>query len=626
MIEAHAPNTQEELLNFERKYSLDDFCKGSTYDLIRRAAKRFPKNVALKYLPTSDQDDVSVDVTYESLIGKINQAANLFHQYLSGSSGVVSYLLPNIIQNHIVLWGAEAAGVAGPVNYYLNAEAIRDILIASETEVLVALGPTSNFDVWEKVVSIADQVPSLKVIFITALNDNTPPLSSPCLPSAIGDIRVRNFDAELDCVCNKELEFRRNVKGDDIASVFHTGGTTGLPKVAQHSHSNQVYMASVISHMFNLHEHTVAFVGLPMFHVNAVFLTGLNVFINGGCIVLLTAEGFRGKDVVTNLWSLVHRHQASYISVVPTIVTALLNLPTGEADTSSLDFVACGAAPLSSKVHQQFEQKTGIPLCEGYGLTEATAACSGNPVWGKRKAGSIGLRFPFQEMKVVNLDINGDYLGDRKTNEIGALVVRGPNVFQGYKQTEKNTEVFHGDGWLLTGDLGRQDEDGYFYITGRLKDLIIRGGHNIDPQAIEEAMLRHPSVALVAAIGQPDAYAGELPCVYLTLQPGAEACVDELKSHAQAVIGERASIPVYFEVLNQMPLTAVGKIFKPALRERAIARVVHAAVIEGGVSASVEVENCPSAGTKVIVRTSENHEVIQNILEGFPIGTEIQSC
>jgi len=264
-------------------------------------------------------------------------------------------------------------------------------------------------------------------------------------------------------------------------------------------------------------------------------------------------------------------------------------------------------------------------LCEGYGLTEATAACSGNPVWGKRKAGSIGLRFPFQEMKVVNLDLNGDYLGDRKTNEIGAVVVRGPNVFQGYKQAEKNAGVFHGDGWLLTGDLGRQDEDGYFYITGRLKDLIIRGGHNIDPQAIEEAMLRHPSVALVAAIGQPDTYAGELPCVYLTLQPGMEASIDELKFHAQLVISERASIPVHFEILNQMPLTAVGKIFKPALRERAIVRVVDAAVIECGVSASVAVENCPSAGTKVIVRTSENHEVIQNILGGFTVNAEIQS-
>lgn len=176
--------------------------------------------------------------------------------------------------------------------------------------------------------------------------------------------------------------------------------------------------------------------------------------------------------------------------------------------------------PLPGEVYKAFEQHTDVSILEGYGLTEATCASSTNPRYGERRVGSIGLRYPYQAMKAVLLDQHGGYVRDCQPNETGTLVVKGPNVFAGYVQEEQNVGLWVADGWLHTGDLGRQDEDGYFWLSGRTKDLIIRGGHNIDPAVIEEALYTHPAVALVAAVGKPDAYAGELPLAYFATLSG----------------------------------------------------------------------------------------------------------
>lgn len=213
-------------------------------------------------------------------------------------------------------------------------------------------------------------------------------------------------------------------------------------------------------------------------------------------------------------------------------------------------------------------------MIEGYGLTEGTCGTSCNPRGGERRPGSIGLRLPYCQVKVAVLDGEGNYLRDAAPNEVGNLCLKGPTVFKGYLQQDRNRDIWIGDGWFNTGDLGRIDEDGYIWLTGRSKDLIIRGGHNIDPQMIEEALHRHPAVALAAAVGKPDAKAGELPVAYIQLKPGASASEEELLEHASRHVPERAAVPKDIWLIESMPVTAVGKTFKPALRLDAIRRVL----------------------------------------------------
>jgi len=196
-------------------------------------------------------------------------------------------------------------------------------------------------------------------------------------------------------------------------------------------------------------------------------------------------------------------------------------------------------------------------------------------------------------MKTVVIDQHGRYLRDCQPDETGTLIVNGPNVFAGYVQEEQNTGLWVADGWLNTGDLGRQDRDGYFWLSGRSKDLIIRGGHNIDPAVIEEALYTHPTVALAAAVGKPDAYAGELPVAYVALKAGATVTEQDLLDYAQQTVKERAAIPKSIVILDQIPVTAVGKIFKPPLRSDAVRRVYTeaiSAVLPAHLSWEVQVE------------------------------------
>jgi fatty-acyl-CoA synthase len=235
---------------------------------------------------------------------------------------------------------------------------------------------------------------------------------------------------------------------------------------------------------------------------------------------------------------------------------------------------------LPVEILNRFKAETGIPVLEGYGLTEGTCVSAVNPRRGEQRPGSVGLRLPYQEMKVARID-DGVYRGDCAPGEIGTILVRGPNVFRGYKEADHNRDVWveagDGDPWLNTGDLGRQDEDGYFWIEGRKKDLIIRGGHNIDPSMIEEPLHEHPAVEIAAAVGRPDAYAGELPVAYVQLRAGATATEEELLDYAQQCIKEQAAVPKRLHILDEMPQTAVGKIFKPALRRRETADVYRTA-------------------------------------------------
>jgi fatty-acyl-CoA synthase len=302
-------------------------------------------------------------------------------------------------------------------------------------------------------------------------------------------------------------------------------------------------------------------------------------------VVIGTPQGYRGTDVIANFWAMVEHFRINFFSGVPTVYSSLLQQPTEGFDISSLQYALCGAAPMPVELFREFEQRVGVRILEGYGLTEGACVSSVNPPDGERKIGSIGLRLAYQDMRAVILDDSGGYLRDAAPDEVGVIAIQGPNVFAGYLEALHNKGVWldiNGQRWLNTGDLGRQDVHGYFWLTGRKKELIIRGGHNIDPKQIEEALQAHPAVALVAAVGCPDAHAGEVPVAYVQLTSGQKAERDELMDFASRHISERAAIPKRIEILEALPVTPVGKIFKPALQQREIARVVQEEAAELG--------------------------------------------
>jgi len=576
MVQIHTLSDIEEI---ERVPLEERQLPESTYAMIRQSALTSPDHPALVFFPDGEHYQGSNQVTYRQLLGRIHQVANMLSELGVGPNDVVSLLLPNLPQTHFAFWGAEAAGIANPVNPLLEPGQIAAILRAAGTKVLIALGPLPGSDIWEKVVAIRPEVPTLSTV-IQVLGTPHP------------EQEWLSFETQLEQYPADRLLSGRNIASDDLAAYFHTGGTTGTPKLARHTHGNEVFDAWAIAQVGDIHPEDVVLCGLPLFHVNAIHVTGLTPLSVGSSIVLLGPAGYRDPGVIKHFWKIVEHYHATWYSGVPTFFSNLLRVPI-DADIHSLTMAICGAAPMPVEVFTTFEQRTGVRILEGYGLTEATCASSMNPLYGERRVGSIGLRFPYQAMKAVVLDPHGRYVRDCQPDETGTIVMNGPNVFAGYVQEEQNAGLWVADGWLSTGDLGRQDKDGYFWLSGRSKDLIIRGGHNIDPAVIEEALYTHPAVALAAAVGKPDAYAGELPVAYVMLKAGATVTEQDLLDHAQQTVKERAAIPKGIVILDQMPVTAVGKIFKPPLRNDAVRRVyteVLSAVLPADLSWEVQVE------------------------------------
>jgi fatty-acyl-CoA synthase len=310
---------------------------------------------------------------------------------------------------------------------------------------------------------------------------------------------------------------------------------------------------------------------------------------SGAQIVFPTPQGYRGDGVMDNFWKLIERYKVTFLITVPTAMSALMQRPVN-ADISTMKLGFSGSAPLPLELYRRFEKATGITMCEGYGLTEATCLVAINPPDGEKKIGSVGLPFPYTQVRIIDVATSKDCPPDT----VGEICVASPGVAQGdtYTEAEKNKDLFYhwpddADWFLRTGDLGRIDADGYLFITGRAKDLIIRGGHNIDPAEIEEALAAHPAVAFAGAIGQPDAHAGEVPAAYVELVKGATATEAELLEFAKGRIHERAAHPKHLEILPELPKTAVGKVFKPDLRRSAIIRIYNAALANADVAAEV---------------------------------------
>jgi fatty-acyl-CoA synthase len=311
--------------------------------------------------------------------------------------------------------------------------------------------------------------------------------------------------------------------------------------------------------------------------VNALIVTVLAPLFRGLQVIWAGPQGYRDQTLFAHFWTLVERYRVTTMSAVPTVYSVLAGRPV-DADISSLQFAVVGASPLPQAVRDEFESATGIRLVEGYGLTEATCVSALNFA-DQPRAGSVGQRLPYQHAKAVHVTADGDWV-DLPADRVGVLTISGPTVFAGYVTDRTPDGPVLDDtgklrnGWLDTGDLAWVDPQGFIHLVGRAKDLIIRGGHNIDPALIESVLLAHPAVTGAQAVGRPDLHAGEVPVAFVTLAPEAEATPEELRAWACERVPEQAAAPKAVTVLDALPLTLVGKPFKPALRAEATREAV----------------------------------------------------
>ncbi len=560
------------------------------HEFLSRTKAAHGARPAISYQILSGPKEKAETLTWNALHGKVTQAANLFRSLGVGEKDVVAYVLPNSLETAVTLLGGAVAGIVNPINPLLEAEQISAILRETGAKVVVTLKAFPKTDVPQKVAEAVKHAPSVKTVLEVDLVRYLAPPKSWIVPlirpknPVTHTANVKSFAAELAKHPADRLTFEDR-KEDRVAAYFHTGGTTGMPKVAQHKASGMIYNGWLGQRLL-FTETDCVMCPLPLFHVFAAYPILMSMIASGAHVVFPTPAGYRGEGVFDNLWKLIERWKCSYLITVPTALAALMQRPI-DADISSLKNAFSGSAPLPIELYNRFLKATGVEIVEGYGLTECTCLVSVNPPGGTKKIGSVGLPFPHTHVRI--LQKNGDGFRECDVDEVGEICVANPGVFEGstYTEVDKNRDLFAEGRFLRTGDLGRIDAEGYLFITGRAKDLIIRGGHNIDPAVIEEGLMKHDSVAFVGAIGQPDAHSGELPCAYVELVKGKEVGVDVLMDYAQTHIHERAAVPKHIEILSELPKTAVGKVFKPDLRRLAITRIYDATLAEAGIAAHV---------------------------------------
>ncbi|GHG14805.1 MULTISPECIES: acyl-CoA synthetase [Paracoccus] len=565
------------------------------YGFLARTAERYPDRPAISFQLLADPKSHASTLTWQDLLERVTETANLFRKLGVGPTDTVAYLLPNSIETPVVLLAGATAGIVNPINPLLDAQQIAGILRETRAKVLVTLRAFPKTDVAQKAAEAVALAPDVTHVVEVDLNRHLRGLKRFIVPLIRPRVkrrhkaRVLNFEAATSAEKHTRLDFE-DIQQDRVAAYFHTGGTTGTPKVAQHKYSGMIYNGWLGGSLL-FDENDVLMCPLPMFHVFAAYPILMSCIASGAHVVMPTPAGYRGDGVFDNFWKLIERWQATFLITVPTAIAALMQRPVN-ADVRSLKTAISGSAPLPIELYNRFKSATGVEIAEGYGLTEATCLVSCNPVDGMKKVGSVGIPLPYTHVRILHHDDAGN-VRECPTDVVGEICVANPGVFPGstYTEADKNHKLFAEDIYLRTGDLGRLDSDGYLWITGRAKDLIIRGGHNIDPAEIEEAMLSHPAVAFAGAIGQPDSFAGELPCVYVELVAGAQASESELLAHAKAHIHERAAIPKHVEILAELPKTAVGKIFKPDLRRMAITRVYDKALDGTGARVAEVVED-----------------------------------
>lgn len=526
----------------------------TTYGLIAHAAGQFGQRDAFRYLPSGNLQAPVQRTSYALLLAQIHRAAKLFRALGVGPNDAVALLAPNIPETQFALWGAQLACKACPINYLLQPEHIAALLVASQAKVIVALGPNEELNLWPTVE---------KVLALQPL---------PVLQIQVGDTAAPGVPVfqELLAQHSDMLDFDPHLSPERIAACYHTGGTTGAPKLAQHSHGNEAHSSWFAHYFYGFDPHTVEINGFPLFHVAGAFVYGLSLLAVGATQVLPTLSGMRNAVFVKNYWEFCAREQVTALACVPTILATLVNLPV-DADIGSVRIAYTGGSPLPSALAAQFEATLGIPVRNMLGMTESAGLICIELATAPRLPGSTGLRLPYTEVRAVPWRDGAAQLQERcPAGHTGVIIVRGPQVSPGYTDAARDAGMFSldasGQRWLVSGDLGHIDGEGCIHVTGRAKDVIIRGSHNIDPGLVEDAFLAHPFVAMCAVVGEPDAYAGELPVAFVTLKPGMQCDAATLLAQVAPQVYERPATPKRVTIIEAMPTTAIGKIYKPTLR------------------------------------------------------------
>ncbi|WP_329045016.1 AMP-binding protein [Amycolatopsis sp. NBC_01488] len=489
-------------------------------------------------------------VTYRELVREVELSARLFR----ACGGVIALMLPMVPEGLTALWGAATSGVAVPLNPFLEPASLHRILNEVGATTLV-----TTPEIAEGKEDPRDHVPSLRHVF------------------HVGDDFAAAVRAHEDDVQVFDPD------PDRMVMAMPTGGTTGTPKLVRMTQRGQLTVAWNVGALMGSERAGVVGHGMPNFHCGGSLSLGLRAMLFGQTLLTLTTAGFRSREVVASFWDIARHYRITSLLATPTTARAILDAG-GDAEGHCLADFHVGGSQLPVALATEFHDRFGVWLRENWGMTELHGTITGHYNDGTRpRIGSAGRALPHFRVRAVELDGAGGVVRECAPGERGALVIGGPSVTDGYLDSAQDAALhvrYEGTRWADTGDLGTVDEDGYVWISGRAKDLIIRGGHNIDPGQIEEALSRHPDVSMAAAVGRPAAGKGEVPVAYVELKNGAAARPEALLAFCRAHVQERAAVPVEVVVLERLPVTPVGKVAKPALRRDALRREIRALVAE----------------------------------------------
>ncbi|NMG76584.1 AMP-binding protein [Aromatoleum diolicum] len=551
----------------------------TTYECISAAAALEPAKPALIQLLSADLAVPPRIITYAEMMQRIVQAANLFSAVSGSERPSVALILPMVPEALIATWAAQTAGIACPINPYLEERVVVSIMNAARATVLVTSTAKFGSGVWDKLEAICAQVPTLRRVLIVESDD-----------------QASDFMRALESYPADRFVFEPT--DDPHAEVMYlpTGGTTGAPKLVRMTHRGQLLNAWMVGSVIGPERDGVVGHAMPNFHVGGLNVIALRTMLYGQTLLTLTTDGFRNQGVIRNFWDIARHYRMTSVLATPTTAAALLAVPDVSSEGHSIVTFNCGASTVPLELMRAFHKRFGIWLREIWGMSEIHGVVTMNRNDGQQPlVGSVGSCLPYHTVKAFEVDASNTFLRECAPGERGVLCVTGPGVTPGYVDASVDGEFFvkgapGGTRWANTGDLGAFDAQGFAWIFGRAKELIIRGGHNIDPRLIEEVLVCHPGVQTAAAIGRPDAAKGEMPIAYVQAKAGCSVAADELLQLCRERVQERAAVPVEIIVIDQMPLTAVGKISKPALRVDAMIRVSRntaAAIV--GESGSIDV-------------------------------------
>jgi len=533
-----------------------DYPEISLSDMLKQAAQKHPNNTSTVYFDRR--------ITYKDLDNAVDKFAAALNALGVKKGDKVALFLPNMPQFIISYYGTLRIGaIETAVSPMYKEREVEHQLADSEAETIIVLDVLYPIveKVWEKtklkraiVANLGEYMPHLTVI-IGSLLKKIPRLKIEPKPN------IHFFQELMTRESPNPPKVEINPR-EDLAALQYTGGTTGTAKGAMLTHMNLVSNAVACAEWLRGENSEETFLTvLPLFHIYGM-TTGMNapIYLAGKMIILPRF------DTATTLGA-IQKHKVTVFCGAPTMYAMLLAHPNMKRfDMKSVRFCISGSAPLPPEVQKKWMEATGGVLVEGYGLTESSPVTHCNPLDRSMKTvkvGSIGLPWPDTDAKIMDIETGQNELGP---GEVGELSVKGPQVMMGYWKIAEETASVLRDGWLYTGDIGKMDEDGYFFITDRKKDLIKYKGYSVYPREIEDVLYEHPDVKLCAVIGKPDPIASEIPKAFVVLKDGATATEDQIKKFVNEKVAPYKAIRE-LEFRKELPMTLVGKVLRRVLQE-----------------------------------------------------------